>query len=125
MGDADRPKTSQATKHVSGVSYTVITEVIDKDEDKGLTLTDRFAAVAAAGIVCGLVYFVIWLSILFQLGRVDAQTIQPWWAWIWSWHTPFAATAVTGVLAFFRPSMAYRYFGKVAHAFSYFLMYWG
>ena len=116
MGKIDRQKMAAAVERVVRRSNTEITEVIEKDEDKDLTLTDRFAATFAALLVCGLVYLVLWFGLLLQLGRVNTGAAASTWLWILSWHTPAAATILTGALAFFRPGLAYRHFGKVANA---------
>lgn len=123
MGMIDRQKMAQAAERVVRRSNTQITEVIEKDEDQSLAFADRFAAAAAAFLVCGLVYFAIWLWLWFELARVDTTPGPLGWLWHWTWRAPFVATLATGLFAFVRPGMAYRHIGSITKAIGLLLMY--
>ena len=117
MGNIDREKTARAAVHVSHRSNSVITELIEKDEDVGLTLPDRLAAALAAFFVCGGSYFAIWLMIEIKTGGTLADLQPAIWLWFLTWRLPFLATALTTLAAFIRPGWAYRWFGKITKSF--------
>lgn len=125
MGKIAEQKMAETAERVTGRSHTEITEVIEKDEDKDLTFTDRLAAAFAALLVCGISYFALWFWLEIDVATVTNHAEPAAWLWLWTWRTPFIATAVTAVFSFFRPGMAYRYFGKVAKLFGEILTFWG
>lgn len=124
MGTVDKQKTAQAAERVVSHSITTITEVIEKREDEGLVLADRLAAAAAALLACGVSYFFIWLTLLMALGQYDADGTATLWVGLWTWRVPIVATAVVTMFFFFRPQMAYRYFGKTVQVFEKLLTYY-
>lgn len=117
MGIPDKKKMAEAAERISRRSATEITEVIEKDEDKNLSLVDRFAAAAAALLVCGVSYFGIWFWLEFKVTAGTAISDAAGYLWIWTWRAPFYATAITTLAAFLKPGWAYRCFGKLTKAF--------
>jgi hypothetical protein len=109
-----------AAERVTQRSVTQITEVIEPEsvDGKGVPLNERCAATAAAFIVCGACYFVIWISIVFRLGTGDDGMNAGFFE---SWHVPTLATAITAMSAFLRPKWTYRIFGKLMKPFDYLL----
>src|ERR1700739_1583693 len=116
MGTVDRQKVIEAAKHAA-LRSTVVTEVIEKNEDEGLSLSDRFAAMFAALLLCGGTYFVIWLMIAVKLGVAAGDVESAGWPWVLTWRLPLLATAITSLAAFLRPGWTYRYFGRITQAF--------
>jgi hypothetical protein len=124
MANIDRQKMARAAKCAAAHSNTIITEVVEKDEDEGLSLADRLAAAAAALLLCGASYFFIWFSVLIAMMRYNVSGDATLWVGVWTWRTPVIATAITGVFSFIRPGMAYRYFGKTVGWFERLLAFW-
>ena len=117
MGNFDRERTARAAVHVSHRSNSVTMEVIEKDEDVGLTLPARLSASLAAFFVCGGSYFAIWLMVEIKTGDTFPDLQPAIWLWILTWRLPFLATALTTLAAFLSPGWAYRWFGKFTRSF--------
>jgi len=102
-----------AAIRVTKSANTQITEAIQSERD--LRLEDRVAAAAAALLLCGVSYFVIWflLSVILDNGTGVMFGLVPW-----TWRLPLYATILTTIMAFASPGWTYSIFGKVTALFA-------
>jgi uncharacterized membrane protein len=110
--ETDKKKvTAEAAKRVVANSATQITDVIESDGD--LHLSDRVATSAAAFVLCGLGYFLVWLFVIIGLQWITMPWVNLVSRFFYTWRLPLLATLITTLAAFVAPSWAIWVFGAL------------
>jgi hypothetical protein len=109
MESTQKKANAQAARRIVANSATQITDVIESDKD--IHLWDRVAASAAAFILCGPSYFLVWFLLSFMWNTADGSGLLS--LIFYTWRLPLLATVITSLAAFVAPSWTTWTFGAL------------